>query len=190
MSADGKTLCKVSHQVGDRWEEHSFPPHFNRAPTASGDEVLVVGVPGGDTVVALNLLECIGSTFVLLYVLYNPLGEADEGRYQSPEVTLDTVRTFITRFALLLAKDARHDFWIISTDGSAKIVWERFNLIFAYGPLSRFEASLRTLGFTEGRLTMPDKRERHFHSELKPIASELMSAFEWRYSPLQEDDDY
>src|SRR5512144_2160337 len=104
-------MYKLSHRVAEAWVEHSFAPTFSRMPTTSGGQVLLVGVPAGDNMVMMKLLECVEAPFFLLYVLHSPRGEAEPGRYQSPRLSLAEVHAFIMRFSHLLSNDARQDFW-------------------------------------------------------------------------------
>ena len=182
-------MHKLSHQVGNEWLEHSFAPIFAREPATGGAERLIVGVPAGDRDVLLKLLECVEEPLFLLYLLHTPRGEAEPGRYQSPKLTSAEVRAFLARYSSLLANDARHDFWVRSPASDATVVWDRHNVIYAYGPVECFESSLRALGFDKTIPVVPVPHAHHYREEYDTLASEVFTAFQWRQSPLREGDE-
>jgi hypothetical protein len=113
---------------------------------------------GGYSSVLLKLVECLAPPFLVLYVLHTPRGEGDPGRYQSPELELGAIQSFITRFASFFAGDARFDLWIHSPSAKGTIVFDRHNLLYGYGPIECFSRGLASLGFSEGRgLSFPTR---------------------------------
>jgi len=179
---------KLGHLSGDQWIEHSYPPQF-KLVSGAGRERLMLGVPGGDSTVLERLLSCLSPPYFFLYVLHTPRGEADPGRYQSPSLEHDALVQFLKRFSDLLSKDARHDSWIHSPNANATLVWDRHNLIHAYGPLDCFETALRALGFAEGTVDIPDPHQHNYRVEFDEDAKALMEALDWHRTPLQPQDE-
>lgn len=177
-------MHKLSHLVEDEWIEHSFTPVFTLE-----EERVTGGVPGGDTPVFETLVTCLSEPIFVLYVLHTPRGEADPGRYQSPELTMNEFRAFIRKYRGFLASDARFDIWAHSPHDHATVVWDRHNRFFAYGPLQRFVSQLRALGFDEGAVTPLGAHQHHYRAEHDALAMSLISDYPWSYSPLRAEDE-
>ncbi|WID95707.1 hypothetical protein QO058_23590 [Bosea vestrisii] len=62
-------------------------------------------------------------------------------------------------------------------------------MVFAYGPIDAYEGALRRLGFTPGEPSVPVPHQHHYRAELDEQARELLQAFDWRYSPLEAEDE-
>lgn len=182
-------MFKLGH-VDDRgWREHSYPPIFCLSESEDGAEKVTATAPGGDPLIFRSLLERLSDPLFLLYVLHTPRGEANPGRYQSPELTLDAAQAFIERFTTFLQSDSRFDLWVHSPADRATIVWDRHNLIFVYGSSTHAVETLRSLGFHQGNPATPSPHEHHYHAALDQDGQALMSYFDWRFSPLHPDDE-
>lgn len=179
-------MHKLSHLVGSEWKEHSFAPLYEL------DEELHrirAGAPSGQSEPFERLALCLAPPYLLLYVLHTPRGEAEPGRYQSSSVSADEFRSFMAQFGSYLATDARFDIWLYSPSEKATVVWDRHNQLFAYGPLERFAAELRTLGFSQGKCSDLGQHQHHYRSEQDANATELLSWFSWSHSPLRPEDE-
>jgi hypothetical protein len=127
--------------------------------------------------------------FQLLYVLHTTRTEADLGRYESPELDAEAVQAFLDSFGRFLSEDSRHDFWIRSHGDDATIVWDRHNLIYAYGPVDAFESVLRHLGLQAGAPpSIPDPHVHHYHPERDGDERAVLQAFDWHVKPLRDSD--
>jgi hypothetical protein len=177
-------MHKLSHLVGSEWIEHSFAPVF-----VLEEERVTGGVPGGDAWVFETLVTCLSEPFFVLYILHTPRGEANPGRYQSPELTLNDFRAFMGKYREFLASDARFDIWAHSPHDHATVVWDRHNKFFAYGPLQHFVSQLRALGFDEGGIKPLGAHQHHYRAELDSLAMLLISEYQWSYSPLRPEDE-
>ncbi len=181
---------KLSHMVNGEWVEHSFPPAFALQVMPYGPRRLVAGVPGGDPVVFDKLIGCLTGPFFVLYILHTPRGEGEPGRYQSQQIDSAELQAFLGRFSPLLTGDARHDLWIHSPGANATLVWERHNLIYAYGPLAAYAKALRELGFEENAPLEPSfAHSHHYREDFDGLAREILTALDWRRSALQPEDE-
>jgi len=177
-------MHKVSHLIGKDWIEHSFVPVFsNDGSRISG------GVPEGDPRIFGSLAATLAEPFFLLYVLHTPRGEAEPGRYQSPELTALDIQSFIEKYEDLLKGDARFDIWVHSKKDNATIVWDRHNMLFAYGPLELFSSQLQALGFKEGKIRPLEAHQHYYRAELDSLAKAVLEEYPWSYSPLQSQDE-
>ncbi len=86
----------------------------------------------------------------MLYVLVVLRDYGEPGRYQSPEPLskLDLLE-FLNRFEKFLESDGRHHLWVKSIGEPDLLVYDRHNLIYAYGSLEKFQAILTTEGLAE-----------------------------------------
>jgi hypothetical protein len=181
-------MHKLSHWCNGEWTRHSYPPVFSI--TAAGSTTRLVSVaPDGNVVPFERLVLSLDPPYFLLYILHTPRGEGQAGRYQSPELTTEEVRAFLVKFAKYLSADARFDLWAHSPAAQATVVWDRHNQLFGYGPLEKFAAQLRELGFSEGTPEVPSPHQHHYRKECDPYATALLSELEWIYSPLRPEDE-
>jgi hypothetical protein len=185
---DFQPMFKLGHSQNGEWVEHCYSSVFRMPQSEQDRQRLVAGVPKGDPQIFGKLVEAMEPPFYLLYVLHTPRGEGEPGRYESPLVSGAEVQEFLTRFGQFLAGDARFDLWAHSPADNATVIWDRHNQIFAYGPLARFENTLRGLGFSTGDPVIPMPHEHHYRAGFDPQAKQLLETIEWRYSPLREDD--
>lgn len=175
-------MHRLSHLVQGEWTAHSHPPVFEIS------ERLVAGVPGGDPAVFAALVECLSPPFNLLYVLHTPRGEAQPGRYQSPQISFAEFREFIGSFGSFLSSDGRFDLWAHSRTDDATVIWDRHNQLFAYGPLKQYASVLTALGFGRGRPVIPTPHEHHYRPEFDAFARRLMQAYDWSRTALHPED--
>lgn len=182
-------MHKLSYLADDEWAEFSFPPVFEKTTTTNGMSRIVGTVPHGDAEVFERLVQRLEPPYYLLYVLHTPRGEDQPGRYQSPELNVNQVYEFLDRFKTFLAADARFDLWAHSPAENATVVWDRHNLLYAYGPLEEFTSALRALGFVEDEPKVPSPHQHHYRQEFDDMAKELLNSLEWSYSPLLPQDE-
>ncbi|MBS0369416.1 MAG: hypothetical protein JSS57_09480 [Proteobacteria bacterium] len=182
-------MHKLSCQSGNAWIAHSHPATFRTEIISGGSERLVAGVPAGDVTIFKRLVESIEAPYFLLYVLHTPRGEGQAGRYQSPSIGLDELESFLERYAAFLSGDARFDIWAYSPSENATVIWDRHDLIYAYGATKRFAMALRELGFEQGAPGIRFPHQHHYRAEFDADASDVLHAFEWCYSPLHPEDE-
>lgn len=177
-------LYRLGHLVDDVWQRYSHSPLYEVQK-----ERVVTVAPASDPIVFEHLTACLNPPFFLLYILHTSRGEGDSGRYQSPAISPSQVKAFLGRFDDFLRGDGRFDLWLHSPADHATVVWDRHDMVFAYGPIDAYEGALRRLGFMPGEPFVPFPHEHHYRDELDEQARDLLAAFDWRYSPLEEEDE-
>jgi hypothetical protein len=181
---------KLGMLQDDQWVEYSHPPVFERQDMAGGHgERLHVGVPGGDPEIIRSLLQCLEAPFFLLYILHTPRGEGEPGRYQSPELAQEQVEAFLSRYANFLQSDGRFDLWAHSATSGGTIVWDRHNIVYAYGPLDCYETQLRRLDFVTGSPTIAVPHQHHYRAEFDADARAILEEWSWCRTSLQPQDE-
>lgn len=171
------------------WVEHRYPPIFAKQKLPGERSKILATAPGGDPNVFRRLAESVQSPFFLLYLLHTPRGEGEAGRYQSRELRRQDVVAFLNRFENFLRGDARHDIWIHSAPDQATIVWDRHNLIHAYGPIETYAEVLVGLGFGDGSPAIPVPHIHHYREEFDQDAQAVLEAIPWHHSPLRPGDE-
>lgn len=181
-------MFKLSHPKGTEWEKHSHRRVFHLPEAVDASPRIIAGVPDSDPEVMLRLARTLEGPLILLYVLHTSRGEAETGRYQSPDLDRAELEGFFDEFWQFLSTDARFDLWVHAPDASATLVWDRHDLLHAYGPLDRFAAELEALGFEPGQPEVPAHHAHHYHAEQDALAKRLIARFDWRCSPLRPED--
>jgi hypothetical protein len=113
---------RLGHLHGDRWVAYSHPATFEL------DGRILAGVPDSDPRVLASLMGVLQEPLRLLYVLHTPRGEAAAGRYESPDLSMEEARDFMSRFAEFMSSDGRFDLWVHSMTDNATLVWDRHDL--------------------------------------------------------------
>ena len=178
---------KIEAMTGDLPKPFAYGNVLTRE-TVGGFPRLRVGLDEAQDAAVAAIVDGLRGPFQLLYVLHTTRTGAELGRYESPELTLGTVRGFLRQFGRFLCEDSRHDLWIRSHDDDATIVLDRHNLIYAYGPLSDFEAVLQARGVRQGEPVVPDPHVHHYHQAWNGAEGEVVRHFDWHISPLRPAD--
>jgi hypothetical protein len=167
----------------------SHPAVYEVETMSNGARRVVAGVPGGDTMIFRALTSCLEPPYFVLYVLHTPRGEGDPGRYQSPALSKDEFSEFLGKYADFLEADSRFDIWSHSSISGGTVVWDRHNLLFAYGPLESYEQALEALGYSHGKAGVKFAHVHFYRSEFDASAESLLNYFEWGRKPLQPEDE-
>jgi hypothetical protein len=157
--------------------------------TVGGQDRLRIGLDEAQDACVRELATGLTGPFQLLYVLHTTRTGSEVGRYESPELSAARVHEFLHRFGPFLAQDARHDFWLRSHNDDATIVLDRHNIIYAYGPLARFEAALLGIGaIARGCPRIPEPHVHHYHQEWDESERDVLAALPWIRKALRESD--
>jgi len=178
---------KLSYQRGDEWIECNRAAVFRQETMSDGTERLIAGVPNGSDIFPV-LAGQLEAPYDLLYVLHTSRGEGAEGRYQSPSLGAAEFFALWNRFSLFFSGDGRFDLWLRSQADGTVLVWDRHNLLYAYGPLTHIEERLKTAGFSEGNPDAGFPHLHHYRPEFDQDAAEILVWLDWKFSPLQPAD--
>lgn len=181
-------MFKIGKLQNDKWVAHNYGSIYTLEHTKGPDRFLI-GTSGDAATIFLTLSTSIKSPYFVLYILHTPRTDAKPGRYQSPAISESELKSFFTKFADFFSTDGRHDIWVHSPEEEATVVWDRHDLIYAYGSLNKFRAILKQNGFTEGVPQIPFPHQHNYHPSFDSQQSEVLKTFEWRYSQLRPEDE-
>ena len=118
-----------------------------------------------------------------------PRGGGEAGRYESKNsFTLDQLGFFLYDYAELLEKDARNSIWIQSQSGL--LVYDLHNVIYAYGPLEKFQMVLRSSGLSEANeIRFPSPHVHRYRFQFDDDQARILREGEWVHSPLRPGDE-
>jgi hypothetical protein len=179
---------KLSRYQNDEWVDCRYEPEFINE-SLSGVERIVAAVPRGIVAPFAALVTRLHEPFLLLYVLHTPRGEGSPGRYQSPEISQATLLQILEEYGSYLGSDARFDLWVYSPTEKATVVWDRHNLIYAYGPIQLFAETLKELGYKVAMPIVPSPHQHHYRQEFDMVAGDLLARFSWSHSDLHPADE-
>jgi hypothetical protein len=171
----------VPYEYGDIWAREK----------TSGPDRLVIAPRSNQTDMLYKLAECFDEPFLLLYVLVVPRTEHEPGRYQSDySFTYTQLSQFLSTYAEFLEKDARHNLWIRPESGDGLLVYDRHNVIYAYGPLDLLISKIQSIGFTEeNEIHFGFPHAHHYNSEFDSIQARILTDEQWTVSPLRPGDE-
>jgi hypothetical protein len=180
---------KIESLSDAEWTPHQYQNTFCRETTTNGSVRLRIGPRERHVEVILRLAADLGEPFKVLYVLHTPRGGSTPGRYESPALDHAAVLEFFRRFGEFFAKDARHDVWLYSRPDDATLVWDRHDLLYAYGPLEKFVKLLEATGYRLAQaVPIPSPHTHNYHAEWDSSEREL-AALGWRATPLRPSDE-
>jgi hypothetical protein len=189
MSSQNWKLGTVRAGEDAAW---SYEPSYARQ-VVGGVERLVIA--GGSAPVALlrELLEILPPDLWVLYVLVTPRGDGQQdaaGRYQSGQKhSRQEVLALLDRFGDFLNGDGRHNLWLAAPP-AGQLVYDRHDVIYAYGPIAEITALLKARGFVEVEMVrVPVPHSHHYHERFDADQMALLKHWEWVRSELQETDD-
>jgi hypothetical protein len=175
---------------GKNEERFEYANNWAREKT-SGPDRLVIAPRVQYIDLLQKLATCLQEPFLLLYILVVPRGEGAPGRYQSEfPLTSSQLQEFLTSYSEFFEQDARHNLWIRSRFDDGLLVYDRHNLIYAYGPLERFIKILRSSGLSESEdVYMRLPHAHHYHEAFDSDAKRLHTNESWIISPLRQGDE-
>ncbi|OON67426.1 hypothetical protein [Hymenobacter sp. CRA2] len=171
---------EVAHDYGRVFEHERFE-QFER---------LKIGASSAAIGLLRQLSECLPAPYFCLYVLVVSREGEEQGRYQSPPLeTTAELTDFLQEFAPLLTTDGRHHLWAGATDKSGLLIYDRHNVIYAYGPLEAYKTALEALSYREQAFGFPVPHAHHFHAENDEQVRRLLAHWDWQWFPLAPSDE-
>lgn len=168
-----------------------YEPGYARQVVGGVERLVIAG--GAEPVALLReLLQLLPTELWVLYVLVIPRGNGSEdaaGRYQSAQKhSREEVLALLERYQDFLNEDGRHNLWLAAPPGG-QLVYDRHDVIYAYGPLASIVELLKQKGYAEmDAVRVPVPHSHHYHERFDPEEAALLSHWEWLKGELQETD--
>jgi hypothetical protein len=158
----------------------------------TGSERLVIAPSNDHVSLMIELLGIMDEPFGFLYVLVVPRGQGVAARYQSAEpVARQDALEFLSRFKQFFEGDGRHHIWLKSVSSSDQLVYDKHNVIYAYGQLPAFEDILNRRGMERvDKVSFLFPHIHNYNPEFDEDERKLLSYWEWKQFPLRDGDDY
>jgi len=173
---------------GVKDELYVYPNSWAREKT-SGPDRLVIAPNSNHVELVLKLANQLIEPFLVLYVLVVSRGESERGRYQSEPMNRDQLSKFFLRYSSFFEGDGRHNVWVRSSDGGM-LIFDRHNVIYAYGPLEKFTSTLRKFGFNQSEIiSFPVPHSHHYQDKFDNSEKLILEEQSWVRSPLHQGDE-
>ena len=156
--------------------------------STSGLPRVCIGAAAEHLQLLSTLAAALTEPLAVLYVLHTSRCDNALSRYQSPPLDWKEIRRFFATFEGFLQCDARHDLWLHSKSDDTTVVYERHNLIYAYGPIDHYVHRLTQRGFQQRRFRIPVPHIHHYHPTYDEDERRIVNYFPWRHSPLRTTD--
>gem|GEM_PF-602993 len=148
-----------------------------------------IGVSHDQVDLLLKLVDELEPPYFLLYVLVVSRLNNQLGRYQSPALdSKQELQDFLIEFKEYLETDGRHQLWIGTTSNSGQLVYDKHNLLFAYGPIEKYRFVLDQLGFKEQAFSIDFPHYHNYHEENDKFEEAILDFYNWKFFPLQDND--
>jgi hypothetical protein len=174
-------------------EEHAweYPNVWANQETTGGGSRLVIAPAGNQIDLLVRLTQAMSGPLWLLYVLVVPRGKGESGRYQIPDPQDgEMIRSLLRDFKSFLELDGRHNVWIASESGLEQLIYDRHNVIYAYGPASKWHPTLSQAGLSEvASISFPSPHSHHYHATLDGEEQRILASQDWHHTPLTSSDE-
>lgn len=127
--------------------------------------------------------------FGVLLVLHSPRRSEAEGRYESPPLDRSELSAFLNRFCEAFQHDGRADLWLRSHATGDMIIFDKHNLLYAYGSIDLKRSELLGCGYAECAIELPFPHTHYFHPSLDDDFDAMLEWFPWQRTPLLPGDD-
>src|SRR5262245_22305098 len=127
------SLSKFSGPERDALTEFTYPYIWSKE-VHPGWQRLVIGAEAKEIELILELCRGMHGPFVVLFVLIASRLGNPEGRYQSRGgLSYADLELFLYTFQEFFEQDGRHHLWVISASGEGQFIFDRHNVVYAYG---------------------------------------------------------
>jgi hypothetical protein len=172
---------------GEENESFRYENLYERQ-SRNGTSRLLIGPSDNHCQLLLRLTACLPEPLKVLYVLVvSRRDEHSEARYESHELSREQVTRFVQRFEQFFESDARHHIWVANPDVGT-IVYDRHEVLYAYGPIDAYVAVLQKEGLHSGVVEIPAPHWHAYHAEFDEVEADVMRYWRWEQRPLNEAD--
>jgi|SRR5579863_216285 hypothetical protein len=175
--------------VPDEDRRYEYPDVFSLEKT-SRLQRLVIAPSANQVSLMLELLGVMPEPYGVLYVLVVPRSDVEAARYQAASFKSRTeTEGFLSRFKDFFENDGRHHIWLASPPSPDMLVYDRHNVIYAYGRLPAFERIVVSRGLSKVEaVEFPSPHTHHYNEAFDREQEEVLRYWPWVRSPLRDND--
>jgi len=188
-------------QWGEKYKLTAFDKDGNHPPHNFGNLYDIEQTTGCDRLVIASdfnqvdlitkLTSQLTPPFYVLYVLLVSRLGYESGRYQSPLFeTHEMLFAFFKKYREYIETDCRFHLWIGTANNSGTLVFDRHNIIFAYGQTDKYIKILKQEGFRKHKICIPSPHTHNYYPDNDKYEESITQECDWKHFPLAEDDDY
>jgi hypothetical protein len=183
---------KFCHLVKGEPVPHDYGNLYFRQPSGASERLVIDPSVGQVDILIELAAELKGHPWFVLYLLLVPRqGNRPAGRYQSqPFESHKELKAFLLAFRDFFEGDGRHHVWVGSASNDGLLVYDQHNVIFAYGPLLRFEELLSARGFGRKEFWFPSPHAHSYQPNYDSEEERLMKELNCKHSPLKPGDEW
>lgn len=116
--------------------------------------------------------------------------EAKQDAQSANPVSKQEAVELLKRFTNYFENDGRHHIWVASVSSGDLLVYDRHNVIYAYGPLPEYENVLAGCGLRKVEsVRLPSPHAHHYHAVFDQDERNLLGCWDWKRSPLRDSDE-
>ncbi|MHC4644971.1 MAG: hypothetical protein ACYTBJ_05700 [Planctomycetota bacterium] len=150
---------------------------------------IAIGAQTDHVSLMLEIAKSWAGPYGVLYVLVLSRMDHAHARYQAPRpCDYEQLESFASRFRPYLEKDARHNLWIMDVNSPFQLVYDRHNIIYAYGDQTSVISLLTQDGFIEAQVKIPSPHTHYYHPEFDDAEDDIITYWDWKPFPLQDTD--
>lgn len=182
-------MYKFGTLIGDNAIEFQYDNLFEVQKHPNGATQLAIGAKEKQVQLMLDIARTWPGPFGVLYVLVVPHSDWEPGRYQiSAPCDFTDLEKFAKTFEDYFEGDGRHHVWFADTLTGAQLVYDRHNIVYAYGNLAPIVSFLKDRGLEKGQALIPSPHIHQYNEEFDESESAIMGYWDWLYFPLEEED--
>jgi hypothetical protein len=134
---------------------------------------------GVGTIALLRALAAPLREPLFLQVVMRVPQRVEAGRWESIPLTQPELDRFTQRYGELFEDDARAQLWVGELDGAGMLVLDEHDLIYAYGPLTRFERVLGEQDYAPGDPRVPEPHQHRYSKQFDELEDRLRRLWPW-----------
>lgn len=182
-------MTKPLHKFTDIHDTpHVYQDTYERS-TTTGPDRLVIAPASNHVELLCLLLGLMPGPFRFLYILVVSRTLTPEGRYElDQDLSREEMTTLLMEHREFFEADGRHTLFIGSQADNAMLVYDRHNVIYAYGDLDKYSQLLVQSGFRSEDVRFPVPHAHHYHDEMDDEETRLLRGRSWIQYPLKESD--
>ena len=181
---------KIGSYINNTESEHVYENIYDVITYNNGTKCLRITSSESLSDLMVKLGALVRGNWYVLYTLLASHAGNRPGRYQGIEIqNYNSVLALFEKYKCYFDGDGRHNIWLGSTANNDLLVYDKHNIIYAYGPVEVFVGRIRSYGYCEGVIKIPTLHTHHYHSGNVKHEMGIMNEWNWKWCDLAESDD-